>query len=340
MVYMRSLVQPGLGNGQERVHEEANNILCRTLSFLPTPKQLPASNYTYDFEFPLPGHLPESTRVGNVYVVQYTLEAVVQRPMLFLKNYTACRAIHLSRRPEEDEMMLLIPDDFYLTMDQHPVAVADQWINKVVYSFSIPSKSAQQGSQIEVSGHIHLRTDTLQIRYLACYFKEYMSCRQDTRTLRSNKPRTHSRLIHYAQVKNSYDQFVIQIPIPVSPEDCQIDCLNDAVKIRHRLKFAISVMSQDGHVSELRVMLPIKIVPGVPAHHDYLPAYDDQHSSLPYDPAVMAALLQQHHHQQQQQQQSSTTTATSRSLTSRSCAPSRELPPFPRLPSYDEILTR
>lgn len=326
---MRTFVQPGLGNGQERVHEEANSIISRTLSFLPTSKQLPASNYTYDFEFPLPGHLPESTRVGNVYVVQYTLEAVVQRPMLFLKNYTACRPIHISRRPEEDEMMLLIPDDFYLTMDQHPVAVSDQWINKVVYDFSIPSKSAQQGSQIEVSGHIHLRTDTLQIRYLACYFKEYMSCRQDTRTLRSNKPRTHSRLIHYAQVKNSYDQFVIQIPIPESPDDCQIDCLNDAVKIRHRLKFAISVMSQDGHVSELRVMLPIKIVPGVPAHYDYLPAYNDQHSSLPYDPAVMAALLQ--HHQQQ---------STSRSLVSRSCVSSREMSPFPRLPSYDEILTR
>lgn len=132
---MRTFVQPGLGNGQERVHEEANSIISRTLSFLPTSKQLPASNYTYDFEFPLPGHLPESTRVGNVYVVQYTLEAVVQRPMLFLKNYTACRPIHISRRPEEDEMMLLIPDDFYLTMDQHPVAVSDQWINKVVYDF-------------------------------------------------------------------------------------------------------------------------------------------------------------------------------------------------------------
>ncbi|KAI9277120.1 hypothetical protein BDA99DRAFT_430220 [Phascolomyces articulosus] len=250
--------------------------------------------HTFDFELPLPGHLPESTRVGNIYIVQYTLKATVERPLLFHRNYTRRRTIHVSRRPEEEEAWRMMPD---FTLDQHPVAIADQWSDKLSYAFTAPSKTVPQGGQVQVSATIAALSDHIQIRYLSCYLKEYMSCRNPATLFENNdyhrppKPRTHSRIIYYTQVKNNFDDIQLTFPVPTSPDDCQIDCLNEQVKIRHRLKFALSVMNRDGNVSELRVMMPIKVCPANEIQHDYLPAYDDQTSSIPYDPVAMIALL-------------------------------------------------
>ncbi|KAG2223039.1 hypothetical protein INT45_008240 [Circinella minor] len=300
-IIKRQAVQ--LGNGHERIYEDDNNILSHTWSFLSRQRHqkqqvysiLETGTHTFDFELPLPGHLPESTRVGNIYIVQYTLNAIVERPMLFYRNYTCRRTIHLSRRPEEEETWRTILD---YTLDQHPVAIADQWSDKLHYAFTAPSKLVPQGGQVQVSANISTVSDQIQIRYMSCYLKEYMSCRENTtisffndQQHQHSKPRTHSRIIYYTQVKNNFNDIQLTFPIPTSPDDCQIDCLNEQVKIRHRLKFSLSVINQDGNVSELRVMMPIKICPAREVQHDYLPAYDDQVSSIPYDPVAMIALL-------------------------------------------------
>ncbi|KAI8144900.1 hypothetical protein BJV82DRAFT_556328 [Fennellomyces sp. T-0311] len=270
-------------NGHERVYEDDHSITCHTWTFLPRRAQqvhmLGTGTHTYDFELPLPGHLPESTRVGNIYVVQYRLKAVVERPTLFCRNYISRRTVHLARRPEDEQEY---------APDQHPVAIADQWADKLNYTFTLPNKIVPQGGEIEVTAHMATLSDKVQIRHLSCYLKEYMSCREDrTRT----KPKTHSRIIYYTQVKNNFDDIRLTFPVPTSPDDCQIDCLNENVKIRHRLKFALSVVNPDGNTSELRVMMPVKVCPANQVRHDLLPAYNDHVSSMPYDPVIMIALL-------------------------------------------------
>ncbi|KAI9311661.1 hypothetical protein BX666DRAFT_1867566 [Dichotomocladium elegans] len=281
-------------NGQTRVYEDNHAFLQSSWSFLSPFVQthiLPPATYTYDFEVPIGGHLPESTRVGNVYMVQYVLRAVVERPTLFLKNYVTQRIVHVARRPEEDEMLLLISDDSYLAnMLDQPAVVADQWNDQLDYSFTIPSKSVLQGSTVNITGHIRLLSNAVHVRYIACYLKEYMTCR----TMQSDhhqKPKTHSRIIRYAQIRHGYDQITISMPIPPSPEECQSDCLTEQVKIRHRLKFTISIINEEGRIQDMRVVLPIKVLPARPATPDYLPSYEDRHNSLPYDPALMADLL-------------------------------------------------
>ncbi|KAI9494877.1 hypothetical protein BDB00DRAFT_816185 [Zychaea mexicana] len=297
-IIKRQVVQ--LGNGHERVYEDDHNIICHTWTFLPRHNNnggaqqmhntLGTGTHTYDFELPLPGHLPESTRVGNIYVVQYTLKAVVERPAFFARNYICRRTIHVARRPEEEEAWSMMPD---YTLDQHPVAIADHWADKLSYAFTAPSKTVPQGGQVQVSATIATLSDKVQIRYLSCYLKEYMSCRSwDRESPPQSKPRTHSRIIHYTQVKTNFEDINLTFPVPTSPDDCQTDCLNEQVKIRHRLKFALSVVNPDtGNISELRVMMPIKVCPPHELQHDYLPAYDDHASSIPYDPVAMIALL-------------------------------------------------
>ncbi|KAI8646473.1 hypothetical protein BD408DRAFT_336833 [Parasitella parasitica] len=285
----------GLGNGHDRLFREEKSVLNHTWTFVPKEAKLHlmnAGDYTYDFELALPGDLPESTYVPNFYTVQYHLKATIERST-FMPNINLRKIFYISR-----QLLPLTPDFL------EPVAVANQWSNKLDYEITLPSKIYTHGDQIPITIRITPLTNSLRVRHLSCTLKEYMICRAagSAAGILNTRPRAHGRVLFssrddkFGRTNNSTSQAdnfiewtkVQTIPLPTSVQDLQCDIQNEAVRIRHKIKFVLSLINADGHVSELRAALPITICA---VNKTGLPAYEEAWRSLPYDPAAFLTLL-------------------------------------------------
>ncbi|CAO3578712.1 unnamed protein product [Absidia cylindrospora] len=107
------------------------------------------------------------------------------------------------------------------------------------------------------------------------------------------------------QVGGGLDPWCIHlsIPVPETLDDIQCDTYSDSVRVRHKLKFVISIANTSGSsLVELRAVLPVVIQAKASA---LLPSYEQCHDgqSFPYDPALMVALLRRNEQQQQQQEE-------------------------------------
>lgn len=272
-------------------------MLDHKWTFLPKQQKmhvLSAGNYTYEFEMVLPGNLPESTYVPNFYTVQYQLKAVIERST-FLPNISTRKIIHVSR-----QLLPLTPDFM------EPVSIANQWSHKLDYEITLPTKIYTHGDEIPITIRITPLTDTLRVRHLSCTLKEYMICRASTHGILNTRPRAHGRVLFtsrddkFGRSNNSINNSnfvewtkVQKIKLPSNPQGIQCDVQNESIRIRHKIKFVLSLINADGHVSELRAALPITICA---VNNTGLPAYEETWRTLPYDPASMLALLYQQSH--------------------------------------------
>ncbi|KAF1805346.1 hypothetical protein V8B55DRAFT_1446156 [Mucor lusitanicus] len=287
----------GLGNGHDRLFRDEKSVLNHTWTFLPKEAKLHVMNagdYTYDFELALPGDLPESTYVPNFYTVQYHLKATIERST-FMPNLNLRKIFYVSR-----QLLPLTPEFL------EPVAISNQWSNKLDYEITLPSKIYTHGDQIPITIRITPLTNSLRVRHLSCTLKEYMICRAaGSAGILNTRPRAHGRVLFSTrddkfgrvnnaastQAENFIEWTKVQtIPLPTSVQDLQCDIQNEAIRIRHKIKFVLSLINADGHVSELRAALPITICA---VNNSGLPAYEEAWRSLPYDPAAFLALLYQ-----------------------------------------------
>lgn len=279
-----------IGNGHERLFHDDRTLINHTWEFLPKTDKLhtlEAGTFTYEFELPLPGDLPETTHVASFYLVQYRLKGTLERAR-FLPNNTARRTIHISR-----QLLPLTPEFM------EAVSIANRWINKLDYEISVPTKMHSLGDKIPVSIKLTPLTNQLRIRHLSCTFKEYMICRASSGWFGGHS-RAQGRVVYFVRDdqfgrdnSNQDDSFIVWnktlvVPVPSTNSQVQCDVQNDAVRIRHKLKFVISIENPDGHVSELRAALPIQICA---LHSTGLPSYEETWRTLPYDPTMMVTLL-------------------------------------------------
>ncbi|KAI8388747.1 uncharacterized protein BYT42DRAFT_479951, partial [Radiomyces spectabilis] len=268
-----------VGKGHERMVKEEKIIMHHHWWFLPMQAQmyrLGAGSHPFEFELPLPGNLPESTQVANLYLVDYQLKAVVQRPT-FLPDYVSKRTLHLSR-----QMLPLTPDFM------EPVSLQNQWVGKIDYEIMMPTKIYTRGEDIPLTIRMTPCVNNLKIRFVACTFKEYMTCRA-AHGLFGGKTRSHNRILRYVRDDNLNHtcrrgvpwSTILQVPVPRLPDEVHCDVQTDVVRIRHKLKFVLSIENTDGHLSELRAVLPVTICAMKLAG---LPAYEETWQSMPYEP--------------------------------------------------------
>ncbi|KAG0172168.1 hypothetical protein DFQ28_011453 [Apophysomyces sp. BC1034] len=318
-----------LGNGHERLFREVRNVINHAWTLLPRQSkqhQLPPGEYPYEFEMVLPGCLPESIHIAKFYQVQYQLKAIVERST-FLPNHVARRSINLYRQVSPVDVNFM-----------EPVFIANQWAGKLDYEISMPTSTYTHGDQIPVTIRATPLMPGVKIRYLSCTFKEYMTCRA-TNGWFSGRPRGHSRVLFHMsddkfgsgncnQDSSSFVEWSKSqvIPVPRSADDVQCSVQNNAVKIRHKLKFVLSIQNPDGHVSELRACVPITICA---VSTTGLPAYGEITQSLPYDPLLMMALL---HHPQQDENHILWQLPSYTSIAHQPCL---EIEPSP--PRYEEL---
>ncbi|KAI7904747.1 uncharacterized protein BX663DRAFT_326917 [Cokeromyces recurvatus] len=280
----------------ERLFRHEKLIIDYKWSFLPKGSKLHVLNmgmYAYEFELALPGYLPESIHISNFYHVQYQLRATLERAPTFfslIPNIIQSKPIRLSRQ--------LLP--FTLEFSE-PVILSNQWANRFHYEIIIPSKIYTHGDQVKVTIRVTPLIDSLRVQHLSCILKEYMICYN--RGLNS-RPRAHNRVLfstkdHKFGKMNNHnynDHFIIwtkvqTIPLPNSIEELQYDIQNEDICIRHKIKFILSFTNEIGHISELRMAIPITICA---VNQTGLPSYEEAWNTVPYNP--MLDILSSYYH--------------------------------------------
>ncbi|KAF7728656.1 hypothetical protein EC973_005693 [Apophysomyces ossiformis] len=271
------------GSGSHQHHyKEERTILQHEWHFMPPTRkayQLAEGQYKWDFELPLPGDLPESVDhpLGQVY---YRLKAVAERPT-FSMNYSDKRTVRVSR--------MMLPSSLDLTQT---VMISNVWTDKLSYDISVPSKVFNLGSIIPVTYTLIPIAPDLRVRAVACSLKEYTTLSAEEHS------KTESRVIKFARE----DQFtasngpwskteLIHVP-EAEARQILTDSMCDLIKVKHKIKFTVSLVNADGHISELRAAIPV-IIAAVSPEEDVnaLPAYEDAWKSLPYDPSMVSALI-------------------------------------------------
>lgn len=228
---------------------------------------------------PLPGDLPGTVQhdLGQVY---YRLKAVAERPA-FSMNYVAKRNLTITR--------LMLPSSLELSQS---VVISNEWTGKISYNISIPRKVYSCGTSIPITFDLVPIAPGLSVRAIACHLKEYavLSTQEHSRT--------EGRVIKTlrdARFSGQQDRWIRTEVLYVPSQEnrrIQSDTASDLIRIKHKLKFTVCLVNEDGHISELRAAVPIILASVAPEEDaDELPAYEDAWKSLPYDPNTIAALI-------------------------------------------------
>ncbi|ODV89187.1 hypothetical protein CANCADRAFT_11378, partial [Tortispora caseinolytica NRRL Y-17796] len=249
---------------------------------------LSAGSYEYPFDTIIPGSIPESVEGLESAIVIYKMKATIERGR-FSNNIVRKKVIHIVRTLAPDSIELL-----------ETVSIDNTWPDKIEYSISIPSKAVPIGSAVPININMLPLLKGLKLGSIMITLKEYEHfkcgelCTSNIKTVAhsSNPPPPESEL-----GDDSWSfKLMFQIPTSLAKvvQDCDIK--QGLIRIRHKLKFAISLHNPDGHVSELRASLPIAlfISPNIPVtvpststvpEHLFSPVNcatgDDIHTSVP-----------------------------------------------------------
>ncbi|CAO3623902.1 unnamed protein product [Cunninghamella blakesleeana] len=246
---------------------------------------LSEGHYKWDFELPLPGDLPETVdhELGQVY---YRLKAVAERPT-FSINYTDKRSVKVTR--------MMSPTSLELVQS---MIISNVWADKLGYEISTPTKCYTMGHTVPITFELRPIAPELQVKSITCMLKEYLTLT----AAENNHSKTESKVVKLVRDDQFYQNVIQQdgvykktIGLGIPDEDSQllmVDTQNDLIRIKHKIKFTVTLINGDGHMSELRAAIPIVLAAmSVDEDVNALPAYEDAWKSLPYDPETIAQMI-------------------------------------------------
>lgn len=276
----------------QHYHKQERTIISKSWRFVPPNDgqqkkvyTLNAGTHQWPFELPLPGDLPQSLEAEGGRV-NYRLKAIVERPT-FVHNIVKKRPIQIVR--------CFLPSDYELSQS---LEIHNTWSEKMVYDITLPSKVYAHGETIPMKFNVQPIASNLSVRLLSGSLKEYCTytanerSKTDTRVVRTcrvEKPfeDEQSQQQQRQQLQTHWSK-VVPLQIPERSPLVFCDAENDMIRIRHKLKFVISLINSDGHLSELRCSVPITIVDFFVSQG--LPSYDETWRSVPYDRSVWEVL--------------------------------------------------
>ncbi|KAI8329325.1 hypothetical protein BC941DRAFT_443242 [Chlamydoabsidia padenii] len=298
--------------GPQHTHKQERCIIQHDWTLLPAqsnkrPHLIPAGQHSWDFSLSLPGDLPPTLQ-AEMGKVSYQLTANLERSGGFLLHNT------IQRKKPIRMVRSVLPSEFELVQS---LEIHNTWSEKMVYDISLPSKLYAHNATIPVSFTILPIANKLRVHAIMATLKE--CCTYEA----NNKRRTDSRIIKVSRQENPFSAAVVNhdggdggsggpqtapwtrvldVQVPARSPMVFCDANSDMIRIRHKLKFVISIVNGDGHFSELRATLPIVImdsfgptISAASAEANTLPRYDESWRSLPYDRRVWDTLREQNH---------------------------------------------
>ncbi|KAI8879880.1 E set domain-containing protein [Backusella circina FSU 941] len=267
------------GSGHHQCHRsEEKDIIKHRWQFLPTLNQcnkkaiiLAPGEHKWNFELTLPGDLPQSVETESGQV-SYTLKATVERPT-FSQN--------IIKRVPVQVVRCVLPSEFELVQS---VVITNMWPDKMSYDITMPSKVFYRGQVLCTTFNIRPIASNLKIRSITCVLKE--SCTYTAKNFKKTDSRIISRKLqdHPFSRMPLGEEWTASVSLGVpsmasKTACCDADC--QLIKIRHKIKISMSILNEDGHLSELRCSIPVIIMTAHPGESETpLPAYDQAWRSV------------------------------------------------------------
>lgn len=246
-------------------------------------------NHEFPFEVVLPGDIPESVEGMEGGQVVYRLLATVERGR-FSNNLVAKKHIRVVRTIGSDSFEL-----------SQTVSIDNTWPAKIDYSVSIPSKAVAIGSALPVKMTMVPLLKGLKLGAIKIQLAETISLASPLgATYSKEKTRMAYQIPPPEDGLEGQDSWDVAefVSLPTSLTKVTQDCvIGQYIKISHKIKFAVSLVNPDGHVSELRASLPVYLfisphvqissvdptrvtIPGTPQEEDTLfaPCTSNSHS--------------------------------------------------------------
>jgi hypothetical protein len=210
---------------------------------------LAPGNHELPFELVLPGSLEESVEGLEGGQVVYKLVATIERGR-FANNIVAKKHLRVVRT--------LGPDALELSQT---MSMENIWPGKVEYSISVPAKAVAVGSFTPIHMHLIPLLKGLRLGPTKVFLHEY-------KVLTTSLGFTNDaeRIVAEFTIPapedgfEGHDEWIVDqdFMMPTSLSKCTQDVqISTFIKVTHKLKFAVSLLNPDGHVSELRASLPV-----------------------------------------------------------------------------------
>ncbi len=223
--------------------------------------QFPKGNYEFPFHTILDGEAPESVEGFPFASSVYKFEATIERGR-FTANIQTKKHLRVVRT--------LRPDNVELS---ETMSVDNTWPNKAEYLVNIPSKAIAIGSSVPVSILMvpllkGLKLGDIKITLCETSSLEtaYYQYRTDERiVLEANIPAleiTENSDDFEFEKQITDDRWEIEgyLQIPSNLSKCTQNCdVSKYIKIRHKLRFGISLINPDGHISKIRAAIPVSL---------------------------------------------------------------------------------
>ncbi|KAG7662990.1 uncharacterized protein J8A68_003500 [[Candida] subhashii] len=211
---------------------------------------LPKGNYSLPFSVYLPTNVAETVEGLSVASIQYRLHCEIERGR-FEKNHSTSKYLRIVRT--------LHPQNFNLC---DTLEVNNTWPNKVEYSVKAHKKGIAIGSTIPIDILIIPMLKGLSLKGIKCSIVQHYHVKlDDIRSPEFEKIIGSTDLAVPNMDDLEYEKWSFKTYYKV-PEQLKIltqscDCKNSMIVVKHRLKLVIQIRNPEGHVSELRINLPI-----------------------------------------------------------------------------------
>ncbi|KAL4862190.1 hypothetical protein BDV12DRAFT_179121 [Aspergillus spectabilis] len=218
-----------------------------------TPQILPVGDYKYPFNVLLDGSMPETVDGLREASIAYFFTVEIGRKRG--KNITFHRPLRIIRVPA------IYPSE--MTLDE-------TWSEKIAYRVEIPNKTVAFGTALDVNYEFVPLLGDLRVEFVESQLLEIRELRlnegesrpsEDTATttiLLSDRHGIEERAEGTVKSAEGY-QFSRSLQLPRVLGQCVQDTDVMGIRVHHRLKVTARMHNPDGHLSELRLTIPVAI---------------------------------------------------------------------------------
>ncbi|OJJ00829.1 hypothetical protein ASPVEDRAFT_51907 [Aspergillus versicolor CBS 583.65] len=224
-------------------------------SYRTTPQVLPAGEYKFPFNVVLEGSLPESAEGVKDASIAYMFTVEIGRKHgRDVKFQKPLRVVRVPENCAQD-----------ITLDE-------VWAEKIAYQIHVPNKIVAFGTSLDVNHAFVPAMRGLKIEYVESQLLEIRDFALNEADMDTGKNNTSSTTIlssdRYLLDNNPPDvavkdtsgfQFARSLHLPKILGQCMQDIDTKGIRIKHKLKINVRMHNPDGHVSELRLAIPVSI---------------------------------------------------------------------------------
>ncbi|KAE8165427.1 hypothetical protein BDV40DRAFT_297456 [Aspergillus tamarii] len=212
---------------------------------------LEPGNYEFPFQMCLPGRLPESMRGIDDCYIRYFLRAQIYGR----KGESAATSREVTVRKV-----------YNMPLRTAPSSVENDWPDKIMYQVSIPTSTVPYGGNIRVTYRFIPLLKSLKLKRIKSEIIETHTVSKPSYASRSREVLTDEfdpptwEEMDISTDDRCWYQCARTLHLPKSTRQCLQSVATTVLQVRHSIHYLITLLNPDGHLSSVRVSLPIVLI--------------------------------------------------------------------------------